>query len=111
MTEALCAPFASCDGLDGRLLISAAIQGPPLAWDLGEVSFGAFTSNASPRVLRRHPPRADVDAEGGVLRTDPIDFASRRVTVETFRPCGNRSTSRACPPASDDSADEGGTSR
>jgi hypothetical protein len=27
------------------LLISAAIQGPPLAWDLGEVSFGSFTSN------------------------------------------------------------------
>src|SRR5580765_4002285 len=45
MTEALCEPFASCEGLDGRLLISAAIQGPPLAWDLGEVSFGAFTSN------------------------------------------------------------------
>ena len=45
MTEALCEPFALCEGLDGRLLISAAIQGPPLAWDLGEVSFGAFTSN------------------------------------------------------------------
>jgi hypothetical protein len=44
MPEAFCDPFASCDGLDGRLLISAAIQGPPLAWDLGEVSFGAFTS-------------------------------------------------------------------
>jgi hypothetical protein len=35
--EALCEPFASCEGLDGRLLISAAIQGPPLAWDLGYV--------------------------------------------------------------------------
>jgi len=45
MAEALCEPFASCEGLDGRLLISAAIQGPPLAWDLGEVSFGSFTSS------------------------------------------------------------------
>ena len=45
MPEALCEPFASCEGLDGRLLISAAIQGPPLAWDLGEVSFGSFTSS------------------------------------------------------------------
>jgi hypothetical protein len=41
MAVTLCEPFASCEGLDGRLLISAAIQGPPLAWDLGEVSFGS----------------------------------------------------------------------
>ena len=47
MTEALCAPFAACDGLDGRLLISQVIEGPPLAWDLGEVSFGTFTSNGA----------------------------------------------------------------
>lgn len=47
MPEALCEPFAACDGLDGRLLISAVIQGPPLAWDLGEVSFGAFTSSGA----------------------------------------------------------------
>ncbi len=44
MAQPFCDPFTACDGLDGRLLISAAIQGPPLAWDLGEVSFGAFTS-------------------------------------------------------------------
>ena len=44
MPEALCEPFGACEGLDGRLLISTVVQGPPLAWDLGEVSFGAFTS-------------------------------------------------------------------
>src|SRR5690348_6364744 len=47
MPEALCEPFAACDGLDGRLLISSVIQGPPLAWDLGEVSFGTFTSTGA----------------------------------------------------------------
>jgi hypothetical protein len=44
MSEPFCEPFDVCDGLDGRLLINAALEGPPLAWDLGEVSFGSFTS-------------------------------------------------------------------
>jgi len=44
MPPTFCAPFADCDSLDGRLVINSAIQGPPLAFDLGEVSFGAFTS-------------------------------------------------------------------
>src|ERR1041385_5136173 len=44
MPNEFCQPFDVCDGLDGRLLINAAIEGPPLAWDLGEVSFGSFTA-------------------------------------------------------------------
>ena len=78
MTEALCEPFASCEGLDGRLLISAAIQGPPLAWDLGEVSFGAFTSNG---VAAR--PFVDIHLEQtwtpkeSLLRADPLDLQPR----------------------------------
>lgn len=45
MPNQFCEPFDACDGLDGRLLINAAIEGPPLAWDLGEVSFGSFSAN------------------------------------------------------------------
>jgi hypothetical protein len=44
MPNEFCQPFDSCDGLDARLLINTAIEGPPLAWDLGEVSFGSFTA-------------------------------------------------------------------
>ena len=44
MPNDFCQPFDVCDGLDGRLLINAAIEGPPLAWDLGEVSLGSFTA-------------------------------------------------------------------
>jgi hypothetical protein len=44
MSNQFCEPFDACDGLDGRLLISTAIEGPPLAWDLGEVSFGSFNA-------------------------------------------------------------------
>ena len=44
MVDELCAPFSVCDDLDGRLLINQAIQGPPLAFELGEVSFGSFTA-------------------------------------------------------------------
>jgi hypothetical protein len=44
MSAAACAPFGDCQDLDGRLLINTAIQGPPLAFQSGEVSFGEFTA-------------------------------------------------------------------
>jgi hypothetical protein len=44
VSEAACASFGDCQDLDGSVLINTAIQGPPLAYDLGEVSFGAFTA-------------------------------------------------------------------
>jgi hypothetical protein len=44
MSVAVCAPFGDCQDLDGRLLINTAIQGPPLAFQLGDVSFGEFTA-------------------------------------------------------------------
>jgi hypothetical protein len=47
MPDVLCEPFEICDDLDGRLLINQAIQGPPLAFELGEVSFGSFTSTGA----------------------------------------------------------------
>jgi hypothetical protein len=47
MPPTFCAPFADCASLDGRLLINSALQGPPLAFDLGEVSFGSFTSSGA----------------------------------------------------------------
>jgi hypothetical protein len=47
MVDELCEPFGICDDLDGRLLVNQAIEGPPLAFELGEVSFGSFTANGA----------------------------------------------------------------
>ena len=78
MAQPFCDPFTACDGLDGRLLISAAIQGPPLAWDLGEVSFGAFTSTGvAARPYVDIHLQSELDAEGSLLRPDPLDLQPR----------------------------------
>ena len=50
MVDELCAPFSTCDDLDGQLLINQAIQGPPLAFELGEVSFGSSPRQGRPPV-------------------------------------------------------------
>jgi hypothetical protein len=47
VVDELCEPFEICDDLDGRLLVNQAIQGPPLAFELGEVSFGSFTATGA----------------------------------------------------------------
>ena len=47
MTESLCAPFGDCGPLDARLLINTAFQGPPLALDLAELSFGSATAQGT----------------------------------------------------------------
>src|SRR5262245_8595448 len=40
MADDLCSPFAPCDGLDGRLLITRTADGPSLAVDVAQIPFG-----------------------------------------------------------------------
>lgn len=47
MSNPLCEPFDACDAIDGKLLISTALQGPPLAWDPGEISLGDFQARGA----------------------------------------------------------------
>jgi hypothetical protein len=58
MSTASCLPFDDCQDLDGRLLISSAVHGPPIAVTLGDVSFGAFSTDGA--ALR---PYVDVDVD------------------------------------------------
>jgi hypothetical protein len=43
MAEDLCAPYAQCEGLDGRLLINRTADGPAIAADLAELPLGPVT--------------------------------------------------------------------
>ena len=43
MAANFCDPYEPCEKLDGTLLITRTIQGPPLALDDGEIPFGALT--------------------------------------------------------------------
>ena len=47
MPEKPCDPFPQCTDLDTRVLISTAVQGPPLAWEMGEITFGQFTAQGA----------------------------------------------------------------
>lgn len=43
MAEDLCAPYASCDGLDGQLLINRTADGPAIGVEIAEMPFGPVT--------------------------------------------------------------------
>lgn len=43
MAESYCDPYEPCEDLDGRLLISRTMEGPPLARDEGELPLGALS--------------------------------------------------------------------
>lgn len=43
----LCEEFDDCRSLDATLLINTAFQGPPLALDLAELSFGSYATSAA----------------------------------------------------------------
>lgn len=47
MPELPCEPFVQCTQLDARLLISTALQGPPIAGDMGEIPLGRFTAQGA----------------------------------------------------------------
>jgi hypothetical protein len=43
MAEDLCAPYASCDDLDGQLLINRTADGPAIGVEIAEMAFGPVT--------------------------------------------------------------------
>jgi hypothetical protein len=43
MVEDLCAPYASCDDLDGQLLINRTADGPAIGVEIAEMPFGPVT--------------------------------------------------------------------